>query len=124
LELELPQGKIVKHTIMLASRPEVPMADAAQKDTKERITGPLFGLVLASQTGNSVFSRYLVKKVVRGSIADEAGLSESDPVAIRNFKIFEKDGYALLDIDVKKRRMGYIETSMRLPALLDTPDTL
>jgi len=124
LELELPQGKTEKYTIMLASRPEVPMANAAQKDTKERITGPLFGLVLTTQTGGGAFSKYLVKKVVRGSIADEAGLSESDPVAIRGFKVFEKDGYALLDIDVKKRRMGYIETSMRLPALLDTPDTL
>ena len=124
LELELPQGKTEKYTIRLTSRPEVPMANAAQTDTKERITGPLFGLVLTTHTESSSFSRYLVKKVVRGSIADEAGLSESDPVAIRNFKIFEKDGYALLDIDVKKRRMGYIETSMRLPALLDTPDTL
>jgi serine protease Do len=124
LELELPQGKTEKYTIMLASRPEVPMVNAAKTDTKERITGPLFGLVLTTQTGGGVFSKYLVKKVVRGSIADEAGLSESDPVAIRGFKIFEKDGYALLDIDVKKRRMGYIETSMRLPALLDTPDTL
>jgi hypothetical protein len=36
----------------------------------------------------------------------------------------EKDGYALLSINVKKRRMGYLETSMRLPALLDSPDTL
>jgi len=124
LELELPEGTTEKYTIILASRPEVPMANAAQRDTKERITGPLFGLVLTTQTGGSAFSKYQVKKVVRGSIADEAGLSESDPVAIRGFKVFEKDGYALLDIDVKKRRMGYIETSMRLPALLDTPDTL
>jgi hypothetical protein len=30
----------------------------------------------------------------------------------------------LLDINVKKRRMGYLETYMRLPALLDSPDTL
>jgi C-terminal processing protease CtpA/Prc len=124
VELELPQGKTVKHIIRLASRPEVPMADAAKKDTRERLTGPLFGLVLTTQTESGVFSRYLVKKIVRGSTADEAGLSESDPVAIRNFRVFEKDGYALLDIDVKKRRMGYIEMSMRLPALLDTPDTL
>jgi S1-C subfamily serine protease len=124
LELELPHGKTEKYTIRLASRPEVPMANAAQTDTKERITGPLFGLVLTTQTGGSAFSKYLVKKVVRGMIADEAGLSEGDPVAIRSFKVFEKDGYALLDIDVKKRRMGYIETSMRLPALLDTSDTL
>jgi hypothetical protein len=100
------------------------MADAAQKDSRERITAPLFGLVLAPQTGSSVFASYLVKKVVRGSIADEAGLSEGDPVSIRGFRVLEKDGYALLDIDVKKRRLGYLEASMRLPAWLDTPDTL
>jgi hypothetical protein len=29
-----------------------------------------------------------------------------------------------MEINVKKRRMGYIETSMQLPALLDSPDTL
>ena len=124
LELLDPDGTLTKHLLMLASRPVVPMADAAQKDSRERLAAPLFGLVLAPQAGNSVFSKYAVKKVVRGSIADEAGFSENDPVSIRSFKVFEKEGYAFLDVDVKKRRMGYIETSMRLPALLDTPDTL
>ena len=124
IELADAEGTVKKHTIALASRPKIPMAEAAKKDSRERIAAPLFGLVLAPQTGSSFFSTYLVKKVVRGSIADEAGLSESDPVSIRGFRIFEKDGYALLDINVKKRRMGYLEASLQLPALLDTPDTL
>jgi len=124
MEVEDHEGKLKSYTLRLVSRPLVPMLEAAQKDTRERITGPLFGLVLAPPAGTSFFSRYQVKKVVRGSIADVAGLSESDPVSIRGFRIFEDDGYALLDIDVKKRRMGYLEASMRLPALLDTPDTL
>jgi S1-C subfamily serine protease len=124
LEIVEPGGAVVNHTLRLIPRPAVPMADAAMLDSKERIAAPLFGLVLGSPQAGSLFSTYLVKKVVRGSVADEAGLSESDPVSIRNFRIFEKDGYALMDIDVKKRRMGYLESSMRLPALLDTPDTL
>jgi hypothetical protein len=62
--------------------------------------------------------------VVRGSIADEAGISDQDPVSIRGFRVEEKDGYALMEINVKKRRMGFIETTMQLPALLDSPDTL
>ena len=65
-----------------------------------------------------------MKRVVRGSIADEAGLSEQDPVSIRGLRIFEDDGYALLEINVKKRRLGYLETSMQLPAILASPDTL
>jgi len=124
LEVTEPDGTVAKRLLRLVSRPVVPMADAAQKDSKERMAAPLFGLILASQEGSSLFSTYLVKKVIRGSIADEAGLSESDPVSIRGFRVFEKDGYALMNIDVKKRRMGYLETTMQLPALLDTPDTL
>ena len=124
LEVAVPNGGINRHILKLAARPEVPLIDAARKDSKERIAAPLYGLVLAPQVGGGIFSSYRVKKVVRGSIADEAGLSESDPVFIRNLKIYEKEGYALMDIDVKKRRMGYLEASMRLPALLDTPDTL
>jgi S1-C subfamily serine protease len=113
-----------KRVMMTVARPDLPLAAAAKVDTRERLTAPLFGLILAPSMGGAFSSSYLVKKVVRGSIADEAGLSEQDPVSIRGFKLEEKEGYALLDINVKKRRMGYLETSMRLPAMLDSPDTL
>ena len=124
IEISDPEGNVTKYILSLAPRPAVPMMEAAKKDSRERIAAPLFGLVLAPQSGGRVFSVYQVKKVVRGSIADEAGLSENDPVTIRNIRFFEKDGYALMEINVKKRRMGYLETTMQLPALLDTPDTL
>lgn len=120
LEL-LDGGKVSRHIVMTASRPEIPLADAAAKDSKERLAAPLFGLVL-SPAGNT--RSYLVKKVVRGSTADEMGLSEQDPVSIRGFRVEKEEGFALLDITVKKRRMGYMETTIRLPALLDSPDTL
>jgi S1-C subfamily serine protease len=124
LEATGPDGTLKQYTLRAISRPATPLAEAAKRDSRERMAAPLFGLILAPQGGSSLFSSYLVKKVVRGSIADEAGLSENDPISIRGFRIFENDGYALLEIDVKKRRMGYLETSMQLPALLDTPDTL
>ena len=110
--------------LMTAPRPDMPLADAAKKDSRERMVAPLFGLVLSPSANRGLSASYLVKKVVRGSIADEAGLSEQDPVSIRAFRLDEKEGYVLLDINVKKRRMGYMETYMRLPALLDSPDTL
>ncbi|MDR2743266.1 MAG: S1C family serine protease [Treponema sp.] len=120
--LETSDGE--KRVIMTAARPDLPLAAAAKVDTRERLTAPLFGLILAPSMGGAFSSSYLVKKVVRGSIADEAGLSEQDPISIRGFKLEEKKGYVFLDINVKKRRMGYLETSMRLPAMLDSPDTL
>jgi hypothetical protein len=93
-------------------------------DSRERMTAPLFGIILTPQGGKSLFTTYLIKKVVRGSIADETGLSENDPLSIRGFRVLEEPGYAVLDIDVKKRRMGYLETSMELMAPLESPDTL
>ncbi|MDR2490560.1 MAG: S1C family serine protease [Spirochaetaceae bacterium] len=107
-----------------AERPPVPLAEAAKVDSRERMTAPLFGLVLEPSVGDAMSPSYLIKKVVRGSIADEAGLSAQDPVSIRRFRVEEKDGYALLEINVKKKRAGYFETSMSIPAALDSPDTL
>ncbi|MDR2746276.1 MAG: trypsin, partial [Treponema sp.] len=114
----------VRRVLRTEKRPEIPLANAAKVDSRERMAAPLFGLILSPTVGNMFSASYLIKRVVRGSIADEAGLSEQDPVSIRGLKIEEKEGYALLDIYVKKRRMGYLETSMQLPALLDSPDTL
>ena len=113
-----------RRVLMTVPRPDMPLAEAARKDSRERLVAPLFGLILSPSANRGLSASWLVKKVVRGSIADEAGLSEQDPVSIRGFRLEEKEGYALLDINVKKRRMGYLETYMRLPALLDSPDTL
>jgi S1-C subfamily serine protease len=120
--LETSDGN--RHILMSVPRPDIPLADAAKNDSRERMAAPLFGLILAPSLGRSFSPSYLVKRVVRGSIADEAGLSEQDPVSIRRLRIFEEDGYALLEINVKKRRMGYFETFMQLPAILASPDTL
>ncbi|MDR1143632.1 MAG: trypsin-like peptidase domain-containing protein [Spirochaetaceae bacterium] len=125
LELANPEtGAVSRQIIMTAARPEVPLAEAAEKDTKERMAAPLFGMILAPAAASGFSTSFFIKKVIRGSIADEAGLSEQDPVSIRAFRVEKESGIALMDISVKKRRMGYLETSMRLPAPLDSPDTL
>jgi S1-C subfamily serine protease len=126
LETSMPgaETELSRHIVRTVARPDIPLVEAAKLDSRERMAAPLFGLILAPTVGKSFSPSYLVKRVVRGSIADEAGLSEQDPVSIRGFRVLEKDGYALMEINVKKRRMGYLETTMQLPALLDSPDTL
>jgi S1-C subfamily serine protease len=124
LEISPEKDEPVRYVLLTAPRPELPLAEAVKLDSRERMAAPLFGLVLAPTVGKSFSPSYLIKKVVRGSIADEAGLSESDPVSIRGFRVEEEDGYVLMEINVKKRQTGYMETTMQLPALLDSPDTL
>ena len=114
-----------KYLLEMQVRPATPLAEAAKRDSKERLAAPLFGLfLLPSSAGSSWTPQYLIKRVVRGSVADEAGLSPQDPVRIYSLRLQEKEGYALLDIDVKKRSFGYMGTTMHLPAALDSPDTL
>jgi len=124
LETADKNGVIKKHILMTIPRPELPLLDAAKIDKRNRIVAPLFGMILTPLPGNAFSSNYRVERIVRGSISDEAGISEGDPVTLRRFRIMENDGYALLDISVKKRRMGYLETNMQLPVWLDSPDTL
>jgi S1-C subfamily serine protease len=124
LETQDSNGGIKRHLVMTVPRPEFPLVDAAKLDSRERLAAPLFGLILSPSQGKSRSANYMVKKIVRGSIADEAGISNHDPVYIRGFRIFEKEGFALMEIDIKKRSMGYLETPMQLPARLDSPDTL
>jgi len=124
LETQEPDGGLKRRLVMTVPRPELPLGDAAKLDSRERLAAPLFGMILSPGQGKSWSSTYQVKKVVRGSIADEASISDQDPVYIRGFRIFEKEGFALMEIDIKKRSMGYLETTMQLPARLDSPDTL
>ena len=125
IELIDESGSTINRLLRMDTRPDVPLAVAARRDTRERIVAALYGMILApAPSGSSLSPTFLVRRVVRGSIAHESGLSDNDPVTIRNLRIFENDGYALLEIYVKQRRMGYMETSMSLPALLDSPDTL
>ena len=118
-----PDGELKRRIVMTVPRPELPLGDAVKLDSRERLAAPLFGMIL-SPYGKSWPATYLVKKIVRGSIADEASISNQDPVSIRGFRVYEKEGFALMEINIKKRSMGYLETNMQLPARLDSPDTL
>ena len=124
LETVNSEGVVKRNVIMTVPRPDLPLSEAAKVDKRERIAAPLFGMILTPLQSTIFSSNFLVKKVVLGSIADEAGISEDDPISIMRLRIMENDGYALMEISVKKRRMGYLETNMQLPAWLDSPDTL
>jgi len=124
LDIAMNDGSVKRYIMMTALRPEIPLLDAVRIDSRERIAAPLFGMVLTPLQSTFFSSNFRVEQVVLGSIADSAGISEDDPLTIHRLRIMENEGYAILEISVKKRRMGFLETSMQLAAYLDTPDTL
>ena len=107
-----------------AKRPLKPLGEAIKLDTKERLTAPLFGMLLSPGFGSVLNPQYQIKKIVRGSVADESGLSEGDPLSIHGFTVDENQGVAYMDLSIKKRKMGYLEVMMRLYGTLEITDTL
>jgi S1-C subfamily serine protease len=125
LETVNRNGDVKRWVMMTVPRPDLPLLEAARIDRRDRIAAPLFGMILTPlQTTLFSSNNFRVERVVRGSIADAAGISEDDPITLNRLRLLENEGYALLEFSVKKRRMGYLETKMQLPVWLNSPDTL
>jgi len=56
---------------------------------------------------------------VPGSIADEAGFSEMDPLSIQEFRIDDEQRTAILRVVVQKRKAGFIESAVQIGAYLE-----
>ena len=121
----IDQDDVVKNRIMMTiPRPDLPMLEAIKIDRRERVVTPLFGMVLVPLQTSMFSANYRVSKVIRGSSADEVGISEDDTVTINRLRVLEEEGIAVLDISVKRRRTGYLEARMQLISWLDSPDNL
>lgn len=109
----------------LGSRPEKPLENAIENDSHEHLLSPLLGLRVIKLPPSALsWENYSILAVRPGSIGDEAGLSEGDPLALRSLELKKKEGFALLQILVKKRKAGFLESIIQLPVNLDIPDFL
>jgi S1-C subfamily serine protease len=106
------------------TRPDVPLREVLDRDRYENLFSALFGMEV-ERTSQSMFApQYIVKKVYRGSIADETGLSRNDPFSLQNWKLLEEQQVVLAQIRVKKRKAGFLETGVQLGAYLETNNML
>jgi serine protease Do len=107
----------------LAERPFLPLDSAVRLDRQDRLFPVLFGMSLTPIPG-SLFdsSSYSVAKVWPGSIADESGLSENDPISLRRFYVDKEQHAVFIQIYVKKRKAGFLESIIQIPASLEISD--
>jgi S1-C subfamily serine protease len=109
----------------LGERPFSPIEDAFAIDRRDRLLAPLFGMEAMRQPGTILEPEaYNVVRVWPGTVADEAGLSENDPFALRRFYVDEEQRAAVIYIRVKKRKAGFLESVLQLPAPLEVPTFL
>ena len=101
--------------ILLRTRPFSPGETAIQRDLRERLLAPFFGMKV-SATGRNA---YVIESVLPGTIADEAGLSERDPLIIKDFVVDKEQRALIMSLYVKKRKAGFLESIIQIGTALD-----
>jgi S1-C subfamily serine protease len=110
--------------LALSARPFSPIEVALKRDSRDNLFLPLFGMKI-EKAGSFLWStNYVVKQVLQGSVADETGLSENDPLSIQGWKVDEDNRFALLRLFVKRKKSGFLESTIQLAAYLETDSFL
>ncbi len=106
--------------IALETRPDFPVLDASKVDLKYKLIAPVFGMVINSISENIFGTNYMVSEVFPGSIADITGLSINDPFSIKKLKVLEEQKLIIMQIKIKKRKAGFLESGVQLGAYMGT----
>ena len=116
---DLKTGEEEEKLVFLESRPERP-GDVILSSVKEYSAFyPLFGMEI-TPTSSDFKKEFLITRVVKGSVADNAGFSENDPIKIVKTKVIEDGQYFYAEVFGKKRKNGYLEATMALTAPMDS----
>ncbi|MBN1834258.1 MAG: trypsin-like peptidase domain-containing protein [Spirochaetales bacterium] len=101
-------------------RPFSPIEVSLERDRRENVIYPLFGMQI-EEVGRMLWRKnYVVRNVLPGSIADETGLSRDDPLSIQGWKLDEENRFAVMQIYVKKKKSGFLESAVQMAAYLET----
>ncbi|MCR5613089.1 S1C family serine protease [Treponema sp.] len=105
--------------LYLTERPKAPGYYFYQRDTIQNSFIAIFGISMTpSSTANN--RTYLITDVVKGSIADESGFSENDPVTIGKIQFNDEKTAILCEFSIKRRKKGYLDVSLGMTAMLDS----
>lgn len=107
-------------TVYLSPRPSNPGFYIYKNDVLSNSFAAIFGMKLTRDTNGK--KKFQVENVVKGSVADESGFSESDYIEIRDIEFNEDKSVVLAAIYAKKRKKGYLDMSMGIAAPLNSPN--
>ena len=104
----------------LRDRPFSPIETALDRDSIQNILVPLFGMQLKEVSNFLWETNYVVERVIPGSIADNTGISESDALNVQAWDVDTETRSVNLQIFVKKRQAGFLESVIRLVAYMES----
>jgi len=114
------EEEFLESDVYLGTRPENPGYNIYKGDIIAKSFLPIFGMKLISVSTSSS-RKYSVEQIIKGSIADESGFSENDPIEIRNIKLNDENSAIYAEIYAKNRKKGYLDGMMGIAGALDSP---
>ena len=105
--------------IYLEKRPEYPGLTIYQNELLYKAFYPIVGMELVPVSSASV-GKYAVKSVIKGSVADESGFADGDPVEIISAEPIEGNSYLSVEVSAKQRRKGYLDVTLGFAVPLDS----
>jgi S1-C subfamily serine protease len=114
------EGTMMHGVFATSIRPFSPIELAIERDTRDNVLLPLFGMQIEPIKNILWETDYVVKKVIQGSIADDSGISVEDTLNIQNWLVDNKNRAAFIQVFIKKRKAGYFESFIQLAAYLET----
>lgn len=104
--------------VFLQERPNNPGYLIYQSDLLANSFEPIFGFKLMNVSSTSS-RKYSIKSLIKGSIADESGFCENDPVEVTRVQFNNEKTLIYAEFYTKRRKSGYLDLSMGLTAPLD-----
>ncbi|MBQ9630697.1 MAG: serine protease [Treponema sp.] len=106
--------------IYLEERPKNPGYEIYKSDLLTGSFVPIFGMCLVP---SSTLSKrvYSITNVISGSIADESGFSENDPITVYAVKFNDDYSAVFASIYTKRKKKGFLDISLVLASSLDSP---
>ncbi|MFW5693718.1 MAG: S1C family serine protease [Alkalispirochaeta sp.] len=108
-----------RRLLATAERPFSPVENALEREPIENLFPVLFGMDVHEVSSAPWGPDFVITEVLPGSIADESSLSVDDPFALRDWRVDRDLRAAFIQIVIKKRKAGFLESGVQLGAFLE-----
>lgn len=117
-------GEDFESQVALEERPYSPIEEILNLERPEDLFPPLFGMRVEDISSMPWQRNFVITEVYPGTIADETGLSEQDPFSVQNWRVDLERDIALLQIVIRKRKAGFLESGIQLASFLEIDNFL
>lgn len=116
----LRDGKPFETALYLEKRPENASVLFYNSDFISESFIPLYGMKMCPASTSNRKS-YKILDVIKGSLADDLGFSENDPVTVYDVKIDSQNQIITTQLYIQRKSKGYLDVSLMIQTAFDSP---